>query len=566
MTSEQVRRPGGSRRTGRASRFSTLRKDLGAGAVLGLVSVPDGLASGLLAGVNPVAGLYGYLFGTLAGAVATSSVLMSVQGTGAMAVVIADVPQVHDGPDAGVALVTLGVLTGLAMLAAGLLRLGPVVRFVPNAVLSGFINAVAINIILAQLSDFTGYDGEGENRVARSIDTLLHVSSFHWLTVACGVGTILLILVLEKTPLRGLGMVLAVVAVSGAVALMGSRGVAVVNDIAVIPDGLPRPQLPALDLVGALLVPALALAFVGLVQGAAISQSVPDPDGTYPDVSGDFRGQGVANVVAGVMQGVPVGGSMSATAMVREAGARSRLANIIASVVMAVVILLFADLAGLIAMPALAGLLMLVGFRTLKPDQVRMVWQTGPSQATVMTTTFVLTLLIPLQYAVLAGVGLSVVLYVARQSNKVTVTRWQFEEGSPYPTEVAPPEVLPAGEVVVLCAYGSLFFASAQVVESQLPQVDDASRGSVVVLRLRGKEDLGSTFIQVMVRYHEALRAAGCHLVLAGVGASVMRQLTRTGSLGTLGPENVFAAEDAVGRSLQAAMARAEALQATTGS
>lgn len=552
---EAPSKPGGG------SRRATLRKDLGAGTVLGLVSVPDGLASGLLAGVNPVAGLYGYLFGTLAGAVATSSVLMSVQGTGAMAVIIADVPEVRDGPDAGVALVTLGVLTGILMLAAGLLRLGPIVRFVPNAVLTGFINAVAINIILAQLDDFTGYEADGGNRVVRTVDTLLHVGSFHGLTVAAGVATILLVLVLERTRLRGLGMVLAIVLVSGAVAALGPRGVVIVDDIAVIPDGLPRPQLPSLGLVGVMIIPALALAFVGLVQGAAISQSVPDPDGTYPDVSGDFRGQGVANLVAGVMQGVPVGGSMSATAMVREAGARSRVANIVASVVMALVIVMFADVAGQIAMPALAGLLMLVGYRTLKPDQVLMVWRTGAAQAAVMSTTFVLTLLIPLQYAVLVGVGLSVVLYVARQSAKVDVTRWQFEEGSALPTEVAPPAVLPAGEVVVLTAYGSLFFASAQVVESQLPEVDDRSAGAVVVLRLRGKEELGSTFIQTMVRYDATLRAAGCHLVLAGVGESVMRQLTRTGALQQLGRENVFAAEPGVTVSLQAAIARAHELQ-----
>jgi sulfate permease, SulP family len=555
------RHDGPSGPAGSTTRGAALRKDLGAGAVLGLVSVPDGLASGLLAGVNPVAGLYGYLFGTLGGALATSSVLMSVQGTGAMAVIIADVPQVRDNPDAGLALVTLGVLTGILMLAAGLLRLGPIVRFVPNAVLTGFINAVAINIILAQLSDFTGYDAEGGNRIASTVNTLLNVGSFHWLTVVAGVATIGLVLVLERTRLRGLGMVLAVVLVSGAVALLETPGVAIVNDIAVIPDTLPRPQLPSLGLVGVLLVPALALAFVGLVQGAAISQSVPDPDGTYPDVSGDFRGQGVANLVAGVMQGVPVGGSMSATAMVREAGARSRVANIVASVVMALVILLFADLAGQIAMPALAGLLMLVGFRTLKPEQVRMVWRTGPTQATVMTTTFVLTLLIPLQYAVLAGVGLSVVLYVARQSNKVKVTRWQFEEGSAFPREVDPPPVLPPGEVVVLTAYGSLFFASAQVVESQLPEVAETSRGSVVVLRLRGKEDLGSTFIQVMVRYQATLAAAGCHLVLAGVGEAVMRQLARTGALDELGRDNVFAAQPGVMVSLQAAIERAQELQ-----
>lgn len=548
-----------------SSRLSGVGKDASAGAVLGLVSVPDGLASGLLAGVNPIAGLYGYLFGTLAGAMATSSAVMSVQGTGAMAVIISDVPQVREGPDAGVALVTLGVLTGVAMLAAGLLRLGAVVRFVPHAVLTGFINAVAINIILAQLSDFTGYEGEGDNRVARTVDVISNLASFHWLTLATGVGTVVLILVLERTRLRGLGMVVSVVGMSALVAALGDSGVATVKDVATIPGSLPRPVLPSLELVTVMLVPAVALAFVGMVQGAAISQSVTNPDGTYPDVSGDFRGQGVANLAAGVMQGVPVGGSMSATSMVVEAGARSRLANIIAAAVMAIVILLFADLAEMIAMPALAGLLMLVGFRTLQPDRVRMVWRTGYTQAAVMSMTFVLTLLIPLQYAVLAGVGMAVVLYVARQSNKVTVTRWTFRDDSPYPEEGPPPAELPGGEIVVLAAYGSLFFASAQVVEAQLPRVVESSRGAVVVLRLRGKEDLGSTFIQSMVRYHDDLEAAGCHLILAGVGDRVMRQLDRTGALTTLGAANVVPADTSVGRSLQAALSRAHDLRGSTG-
>lgn len=382
--------------------------------------------------------------------------------------------------------------------------------------------------------------------------------------MAAGAATILLILVFERTRLRSLGMVLAIVVVSGAVALLGPRGVAIVDDIALIPDKLPRPQLPSLDLASGLLIPAVALAFVGLVQGAAISQSVPDPNGTYPDVSGDFRGQGIANLVAGVMQGMPVGASMSATNMVREAGARSRLANIVASLVMTLVILLFAGVAGHIAMPALAGLLILVGFRTLKPEQVRMVWRTGRPQAAVMSTTFILTLVVPLQYAVLVGVGLSVMLFVAGQSNKVRVTRWEYEEGSPYPKEVAPPTVLPAGEVVVLTAYGSLFFASAQTFECQLPQVVEDSRGAVVVLRLRGKEDLGSTFIQTVTRYHTGLREAGCHLVLAGVGPRVMRQLACTGALETLGRENVFAAEERVAESVRAAMSRAQELQETS--
>jgi sulfate permease, SulP family len=140
----------------------------------------------------------------------------------------------------------------------------------------------------------------------------------------------------------------------------------------------------------------------------------------------------------------------------------------IASVVMAVVILAFAGLVGYIAMPALAGLLILVGYRTIKPDDLSLVWKTGAVQKAVLGTSFALTMIIPLQYAVLTGVGLSVILHVVRQSNQVTIKRWRLDpEGNLI--EADPPAQLPAGEVVVLQPYGSLFFAAASVLESQLP-------------------------------------------------------------------------------------------------
>jgi SulP family sulfate permease len=99
-------------------RRETLRDDAVAGLVLGVQSVPDGLATGLLAGVSPLAGLYGYVVGTVAGAAAASSAFMVVQGTGAMAMVIADIPAVHGAGDGPRALFTLSILTGIAMLAA----------------------------------------------------------------------------------------------------------------------------------------------------------------------------------------------------------------------------------------------------------------------------------------------------------------------------------------------------------------------------------------------------------------------------------------------------------------
>lgn len=342
-----------------------LTRDATAGTVLGLVSVPDGLAAGLLAGLNPLSGLYAYLVGTLAGALTTSSVFMSVQATGAMAVVISDVPQVRGQPDSAAALSTLGLLTGAVMLLAGILRLGTLVRFVPNAVLAGFVNAVAVNIVLGQLADATGFASQQSNRLGRLLDTLLHPGGWHWQVLVTALLTLALILILERTPVGALALVVSVVVASALVAVLRLDDVRLVRDVADIPRALPGLQVPALSHVLDLLIPALALAFVGLVQGAAISQSVPNPDGRYPDTSGDFRGQGIANLAAGLLRGMPVGGSMSGTALVRAAGARSRLANVVAAVVMAVVILGLAGAVGYVAMPSLAALLMLVGFRTL---------------------------------------------------------------------------------------------------------------------------------------------------------------------------------------------------------
>src|SRR5271157_1305855 len=114
------------------------------------------------------------MFGTLTGSLLTSSSFMAVQATGAMAIIIADVPAVHTAGAPQRALFTLSVLTGVVMLAAGLLRLGSALRFVSNAVMVGFISAVGVNIILGQLANLTGYHASGANRVIRAFNTFIH--------------------------------------------------------------------------------------------------------------------------------------------------------------------------------------------------------------------------------------------------------------------------------------------------------------------------------------------------------------------------------------------------------
>jgi sulfate permease, SulP family len=529
----------------RGKRFVDVRYDLVAGTVLGIESVPDGLATGLLAGVNPLAGVYAYMVGVVGGAAATSSVFMAVQGTGAMAILVADVGAVHNATDPGRALFTLSMMTGVVMMAAGLLKLGGLLRFVSNAVMVGFINAVGVNIVLGQLANLTGYSSPLGSRITRALDTLLHPGRLHWQSVTIGVATMVLIVALERTPLGSLGLVVAVIGTS-AIAMGLGWDVAKVHDLGAELGTLPRPQFPQLNLVPSLLVPALSLAVVGVVQGAGISANFPNPDGSFPDASRDFTGQGVANVASGVFQGMPVGGSVSASSLNKAAGARTRLSLVIAGAVIAVSILLLGRPIGNIAMPALAGLLVVVGVRTIKPADLASVWRTGVAQRVVLVTTFLLTILIPLQYAVLAGVAISMMLYVVGQSNKVFLRRRVITEDG-HVIESDPPSQLPAGEVVILQPYGSLFFAAAPLFAAALPDPMPESRNAVVILRLRERSDVGSTFIDVLRGYAEQLTRVGSKLVLVSLNDRLAEQFRVTGLIDLIGVENMYESTERVG-------------------
>ena len=159
---------------------------------------------------------------------------------------------------------------------------------------------------------------------------------------------------------------------------------------------------------------------------------------------------------------------------------------------------------------------------------------------------------IPLQYAVVCGVALSVALYVIGQSNKVTVRRRVLDE-SGGAIETDPPELLPPHEVVILQPYGSLFFAAAPIFEAALPAVTSASHDSVVILRLRERSDVGSTFIGVLRRYAGQLADVGSKLVLVSVNQRLGEQFRVTGLAETIGADNVYGADMRVGLALERA-------------
>jgi SulP family sulfate permease len=243
--------------------------------------------------------------------------------------------------------------------------------------------------------------------------------------------------------------------------------------------------------------------------------------------------------------------------MVANAGARSRWANFLAGILIAITVLLFANLVELIAMPALAGLLIVIGFRTLNFDGIRTVWQTGLIPRVVMGITFVGTLIMPLQFAVLMGVGISILLFTFRQANRLELVELVPGKNS-LPIERPTPKRLSDHQVTVLYPYGSLFYAAAKTLEDNLPAAEDAKQ-AVVIFLLRGYDEFGSTMVNVLDRYNQVLQTNGGKVMLAGISPGVMLQLKRTGLLDKIGRENVFLAHRQWGVSAYEAYEAAQA-------
>ncbi len=177
----------------------TLPSDLLAGFVVAVTSIPDAMASAILAGTNPVYGLYGLMAGTPVGALITSSQFMSVAVTSAMALIVGSALADVAADDQTAALFTLTLLVGVLGILAGLLRLGRLMRYVSNSVMVGFLTGVSVLIILSQLGDFTGYASEYSNKVAKAVDLLLHPTEIDLQTFAIGILTVVIILVLDRT-------------------------------------------------------------------------------------------------------------------------------------------------------------------------------------------------------------------------------------------------------------------------------------------------------------------------------------------------------------------------------
>jgi SulP family sulfate permease len=526
-----------------------LRPDLIAGLTVGVVLLPQAIAFSLLAQLPPQMGLYTAILGGIVAALWGSSDQLHTGPTNTLSLLVFSTLVVSATPGSELYIVAAGVLAvmaGALQLGLGLLRLGFIVNFVSHSVIVGFGTAAGVLIALRQLDPLLGLSLPRSDVLTGLINTVLAAPQTHLLTAAIGLGSMALILVLRRINPRLPGSLIALLVATAVVYLLGERaaGVAVLGPIA---GGLPSlAGLPLLDLqlLGELSTGALALAAIGLVQTTAVSRSLASQTHQRLDNNQEFVGQGIANVVSGLFGGYATSGSFTISAVKFRAGAQTRLASIVAALVVLLVMLVAGPIGAYLPVSALAAALIITAYNMLDRAEIWRILRGAPGDAIIMVVTFLGTLFLNLDFAVLVGILLSFVLYVMRTSAprvQVVVPDADFRHFAHRPDAPVCPQL---GIVEI---QGDLYFGAVNHIEEAILHQAAANPDQrFLLIRMHHVNQIDFSGIHMLESLVRTYRDRGGDVFLVRVSSQAHRLMQTTGCLTWLGEDNILDEDSAV--------------------
>ncbi len=498
------------------------RGDLVAGVTVGIVALPLALAFGVSSGAGAESGLVTAIVAGLVAAVFGGSNVQVSGPTGAMVVVLGPIIATH-----GVgALAIVGILAGVLVVAAGVLRLGRAVTYIPWPVIEGFTLGIAIIIFLQQVPAALGtVPGPSTNALVAAIQALPTVS---WPEAGWALGIVLVVaaVMIAAPKVHRLlpGSIIAIVLVS-VVAAVAQLPIATIGGL---PAGLPAPIMPSLswDAVSPLLAPALTVAALAAIESllsARVAASISDT-GPY-DADRELVGQGLASVASAFFGGMPATGAIARTAVNVRTGGRTRLAAIVHAVLLAVIVVAGAGIVSVIPLAALAGVLMVTSARMISIATVRSVMGSTRSDAVVFVVTAIITVTFDLIYAVLIGIAVAAFFALRALARSSGVHR-----------EELPGPAQPGDERIALFRLeGALFFGAA---ERMLERVGDIRDVEVVIIRMSQLQILDATGAQVINELIQALERRGVTVLVKGIQTRHLRLAERVGVIASLRHQN----------------------------
>jgi SulP family sulfate permease len=384
----------------RAEWFSNIRSDILAGTVVALALIPEALAFSIIAGVDPRVGLYAAFSIAVVAAFMGGRPGMISAATGAVALLIGSLVKSH-----GVEYVlAAGMLAGALQIGAGFLKLGSLMRFVSRSVVTGFVNALAILIFLAQLPQ------------------LMHVPVYVYAMVAAGLAIIYLLPRLTRAVPSPLVCIIVLTAISMAMHLK----LPTVGDMGVFPNELPSLAFPgvplSLETLRIVFPYSVSIAVVGLLESLMTATIVDDMTDTSSDKNQECRGQGCANIVAGLLGGMPGCAMIGQTVINIKSGGRGRLSTFIAGALLLVLVVFLGPWVRQIPMAALVAVMIMVSISTFSWGSLRNL-KTYPKSSSVVMLATVVTVVSTgnLAIGVLVGVLLSALFFTAKVRGVLTV-------------------------------------------------------------------------------------------------------------------------------------------------
>ncbi|WP_341976439.1 SulP family inorganic anion transporter [Microbacterium sp. LWO13-1.2] len=498
------------------------RRDLLAGVTVGVVALPLALAFGVSSGAGAASGLVTAIIAGVIAAVFGGSNVQVSGPTGAMVVVLGPVIATH-----GITVLPLVcVMAGAIVLLAGMLRLGNGVTFIPWPVIEGFTLGIAIIIFLQQIPAALGVvAGHSSSAAIAAIEAAgtVDLGPMWWsLAVAAGVAAIM---VLAPKLHRALpGSIIAIIVVTVLVVVFRVP----VPTIGELPTSLPAPILPIGDpaTVLALVGPAFTIAALAAIESllsARVAASISDT-GPY-DADRELVGQGLASLGSGLFGGMPATGAIARTAVNIRSGGRTRLAAIVHSLILLIVVYVASTVVSIIPLAALSGVLMVTAIRMISLTTVRTILRSTRSDAAVFVITAVITVSVDLIYAVGIGILAAAFFTLRRLANSAGVHR-----------EELPPPAEPGDErIAVFRLDGALFFGAAERIVTGIGAIQNVS---VVILRLSGLQVLDATGAQVLTELVHTLERRGITVLIKGIPPEHLQLATRIGVIASLRHHN----------------------------
>ncbi|PKP82174.1 MAG: sulfate permease [Alphaproteobacteria bacterium HGW-Alphaproteobacteria-18] len=400
----------------RAYSLKLFAADAFAGVTVAMVALPLSLAIAIASGADPGVGLITAIIGGLLISLLGGSRVQIGGPTGAFIVVVYGVIAAH-GFD-GLVLATL--MAGAILLAAGFLRLGNLIQFIPEAVVNGFTIGIAIIIATSQIKDLFGLQVDHlPAEFLHKIPALWQGrESFSPAALGIGLATMVLIVLFRRLAPRWPGLIVAVGLTSAVVAFAHLPVETIASRFGDLPSGLPMPTFPEVTLarLKELLPSALIIAFLAGVE-SLLSAMVADRmiEGRHRP-NAELIAQGAANLGSGLFGGLPATGAIARTATNVKAGGRTPVSGIVHALTLLVIMMFLSDLAGQLALPALAGLLLLTAWNMSEPDKWRDYARLPLEDRLLLILTLVLTVVADLTIAIGVGVGLGLALRLRRRN------------------------------------------------------------------------------------------------------------------------------------------------------